>query len=211
MQINILILEEEAIAIEGLKAIINSNKGFSITGEASNRKDAEALLDGNNYNIIITDPYQSSFSSNNLVDKLFKHGNNVLVISNATTKSEITGITQRGAKGYLLKNCDREEITQAIKAVSRGERFFCGKVLEKLIDHEEVVREVDCAPVNVSPREIEIIRLLAEGCTTKDIASKLFLSIHTVNTHRKRILQKLGLKTASEVVLFASKQGLLEK
>ena len=109
--------------------------------------------------------------------------------------------------GHLLYSCDAEEIVESMFSVMDNEQFFCGKVLE-VLDKENATKTFTCGGVRLSKRELEVIELVALGFSNKEIAHKMFLSVHTVLTHRKNIMGKLGLKNTAGLVVFAVENGL---
>ena len=119
-----------------------------------------------------------------------------------------------GVMSYIKKDCDLQEISDAVIETSKGNKFFCGKILETINKSNLDVDDIDhgvltCDPVMMSDRENEIIVLIAEGYTNDQIAEMLFLSKHTVNTHRKNILFKLGVKNTAGIVMYAVKTELV--
>lgn len=119
-----------------------------------------------------------------------------------------------GVMSYIKKDCDLQEISDAVIETSKGNKFFCGKILETINKSNLDVDDIDhgvltCDPVMMSDRENEIIVLIAEGYTNDQIAEMLYLSKHTVNTHRKNILFKLGVKNTAGIVMYAVKTQLV--
>lgn len=119
-----------------------------------------------------------------------------------------------GVMSYIKKDCDLQEIYDAVLETAKGNKFFCGKILETINKSNLDVDDIDhgsltCDPVMMSDRENEIIVLIAEGYTNDQIAEMLFLSKHTVNTHRKNILFKLGVKNTAGIVMYAVKTQLV--
>ena len=119
-----------------------------------------------------------------------------------------------GVTSYVKKDCELSEIVDAVRETSRGNKFFCGQILETIQRANIDVNDLDfdsfsCEPVVLSERENEIIVLIAEGHTNEIIAEQLFLSKHTVNTHRKNIMAKLGVKNTAGIVMYAVKTDLV--
>ena len=113
---------------------------------------------------------------------------------------------------YVKKDCSLSEIVDAVKETNQGNKFFCGQILQTIqsegLDVDAIADfEFSCEPISLSEREIEVITLIAEGYTNVEISDKLFLSKHTVNTHRKNIMAKLGVKNTAGIVMFAIKQN----
>jgi len=136
-------------------------------------------------------------------------GTAFLVISNMQSKESVQRLLSIGIQGILTKSCSEEEIVNCLIAVSKGSRFFCNTVLELVVQGE--IQEEDCEPTKLSAREYEVIENITKGMTTAMIAEKLNLSVHTINSHRKNILKKLGLSSPTELVVYALESGLIKK
>ncbi|RMG77844.1 MAG: DNA-binding response regulator [Bacteroidetes bacterium] len=129
----------------------------------------------------------------------------IIAVTEKTEKRNILKALSFGVSAYLLECCDVVEIKEAINASLKKEQFFCGKILNQLNRTESF----DCRGVNLSEREVEIITLIAKGYTAKEIADKLCLSTHTVNTHKKKIMRKVGVKNIAELVMFAIQEEFI--
>ena len=110
---------------------------------------------------------------------------------------------------FLTKECDETEILDAVMATAKNERFFCSKILNYILE-KSFNKSISCKPSPLSQREVEIVRLIAKGLIAKEIADRLNLSTHTVYTHRKNIMSKLKVKSASELVLYAVNNGIVD-
>ena len=135
----------------------------------------------------------------------------VLLYVSDVILSNISDYLVLGAEGVMTYECDFEEIWESIVAILKGGKSYCNKVLDILLQQQSLTLKEDCLPVQLSEREIEVVRHIASGKSSKQIAAELFLSYHTVNTHRKNVLKKVGVKRIPELVLFAQNMGLLEK
>ena len=133
-------------------------------------------------------------------------GTDILIISNSQNRVLVKKLLSLGVKGILTKECSEEEITSALKTVSKGDRFFCNNVLNLVVDNEQD----DCDVTLLSSREYEVLELITKGFTTSQIAEKLHLSIHTINSHRKNILKKLNLSSPTELIVYALESGLVK-
>ena len=134
---------------------------------------------------------------------------NVLVLSSDNNKGSILDVLQLGVKGYITKECSLEEVGMAVQATSKGGKFFCQKVLD-IIMEKRFSTESDTEASVLTTRETEILKLIAHGHSTQAIADTLFLSPHTVQTHRKSIIRKLNIKSPTEFVIYAMDLGLLK-
>lgn len=135
-----------------------------------------------------------------------------LVVTDDDKKANIFKALENGVSSILTKNCSRDEIISAVVATSRDEKFFCNKVLDIILEKHLTPSTEDesCAPSSLSAREVEIVGLIAQGVSTRDIAERLCLSHHTVYTHRKNIMKKLQINSVSELVLYAVNAGIVK-
>lgn len=133
----------------------------------------------------------------------------VLAITQVQTKTFYSYALANGVDSYILNCCDAKEITDAINTTASGDQFFCAKVLGEVMIGDKLDLKSTCEGLNISERESEIIQLIARGHTNKQIADQLFLSSHTVTTHRKNIMAKLGVNNTAGIVMFAVKEKLV--
>ena len=207
----IVIADNSYLIRQGLKSVLKGNS-VKITGEINNGSEflakmnelkPDILILGSSYEKVITN---SEFSQ---IQYSFPK-TKILIISDCRENGKILNAIKSGAKGYLTEECNDEEIFNAIHSVSKGEKFFCNKILdvilEKKLDNEMSENVKD----NLTEREIEIIKLITEKYTNPEIAEKLFISIHTVYTHRKNIMRKLQLKSPVELILYAIDSGIIQ-
>lgn len=133
----------------------------------------------------------------------------VIAITEELPANILMNALNSGVDAHLLKCCSKEEIHESIDSVLDNKKFYCGNVI-RLLDHFNKSDKLeDCEGITLSSREIEIIRLIAQGLTNKEIADKLCLSPHTVHTHRKNIMQKLGIKNTAGIVIYAVKENII--
>lgn len=201
----IIICDKNLLVREGIKSILRQSSDFSVAGEAVDLEELLSQLCICNPNLLIIDP--ASISDSAFVELCSRKGMNILCISETVDVQRVKMAIARGIHGYVFKDCDRQEIIDAVVAVSRKEKFFCGKALEVL---ENKPNPANCQPVKISDREAEIVRLIAEGLTNKEIADRLCLSSHTITTHRKNIMTKLGLANTASLVLYAIRENLVK-
>ena len=138
----------------------------------------------------------------------------MLAITTYYSQSSVLKAIESGVTGYILKDCGKEEVIEAVNATGKGQNFFCGKIIESIVKEKTSYIDVSkvascCEPVNLSNREIEIVKLIAGGFTNKEIADKLFLSNHTIITHRKNIMSKIGVNNTAGIVVYAVKESLV--
>lgn len=216
--IKILVADKNYLSRVGLELLINDLPGFqliqSVTAGISELCKKIALF---RPDLLILDHYSLNYSAADLKQITRKYKNlRILAITEPMRKEEMRAALDAGVNSYLLKECDREEIIDAINATLNRETFLCGKIASILTQSEEVkitgslIRSFSCNGITITEREIGIVKLIAEGYSNKQIADKLILSTHTVNTHRKNIMNKLSVNNTAGIVMFAVKNNLLE-
>lgn len=216
--VRVLIADMNYLSRIGTEVLINSLKQYelihSISSETENLNDSIAI---HQPDLLILDFYSMNISFNDL--KILRSKNKeikILAITEPLGKSEMNEALKSGINSYLLKECDRDEIMEAIEATLKNERFLCGKIAsvltssQEIISNKSLIKSFSCEGVTVTEREIEIIKYIAEGLSNKQIADKLNLSTHTVNTHRKNIMYKLEVNNTAGIVMYAVKNQLLE-
>lgn len=209
--VSILLADAQYLIRLGLKHLMDRIPEFEVIAEAKNAIDLKRLLEKHQVDVVILDHLQSSIYGQNVVPKIqeISPDTGILIISSDNDRNKIYALIESGVNNFLTKQCDEAEIINAIRATAKGEKFFCSKVLNYILE-KSFAKPDDCAPSPLSPRECEIVRLVAEGKIAKEIASELNLSTHTVYTHRKNIMKKLQLGSASELVRYALEKGLVE-
>ena len=138
----------------------------------------------------------------------------IIAVTPEQSAQTLVDALRAGVASYIKKDCDITEILDSVTETSKGNRFFCGQILETIKKANIDVEDIDCdaltcEPLTLSERELEVITLIAEGHTNQQIAELLFLSAHTVNTHRKNIMGKLGVKNTAGIVMYAVKTNLV--
>ncbi len=213
--IKILVADNSVLVREGFKSLLRDMPAFSIEEVAENNGLIGALKKYKPH-VLVIDPVSFDINSSQVAELKKQFQNlNILAITNMLSREEISSFLTSGVTGYLLKDCDKQEICQAIENTSNGNRFLCGKIADVLLTVTEIkitpayTKKISCEGMVVSEREIEIIKLIASGLPNKQIADKLCLSLHTINTHRKNIMQKLHVNNTAGVVMFAVKNNLL--
>lgn len=213
--INLIIADSNQLIRFGLRSVFKSMQGFSVVAEVANQDELAECLKSFETDVVIIDFASFGFSVD-CIPALRKMHPNLHFVAITGEQSALTIISalKAGIASYIKKDCDIQEIISAVQETGAGGRFFCGQILETLrkedIDPEDsAIREFTCEPVNLSVRELEVITLIAEGYTNIEIAEKLFLSNHTVNTHRKNIMNKLGVNNTASIVMYAVKTNLV--
>ena len=208
---NILIADSQAIFCEGIKSVLSNKNDFEIKNVVSNKNDLYLNLKSFAVDILILDfeTTEGFEISDFSILKVAYPKLSVFVINANKNKEIIYKVLKSGVKNYILKDSDIREFEDALKALCLNEKYFSKYITDVLIS-KKVWDSKEDNKAKLTNKEIEIIKLLAKGLTTKDIANKIFISHHTVTTHRKNILNKLGFKNTSELVMYAVSNGIVD-
>jgi DNA-binding NarL/FixJ family response regulator len=196
------------------RALLERQTNLEVAGEAENGRDAVALSASLQPNVVIMDVGMPLLNGIEATKAILKHSPSigVVILSMHSDESYVMRALQAGARGYLLKDSAAAELLAAIEAVSCGKSFFSSAISRLLAeDYVRVLRQkgvVDSYEL-LTPREREILQLLAEGKTNKEVAAELNISPYTVETHRGNILEKLNLHTPAELILYAVRKGII--
>ena len=212
---SILIAESNYLLREGLKTLL-MQANFSNLDEVQNGSELFQKVLLVQPDLVVLNFTSENFSIQDIVKiKTASPSTKILALTQKPNKQMVTEALEKGVKSYLMIDCDREEIMDAVKSTLENTAFFCGKIMNEVVNQnadltEDIVLPAfSCNGVKISAREAEIISLVAEGMTNKQIAEQLFLSTHTVITHRKNIMNKLGLNNTAGLVLFALRQNII--
>lgn len=212
--ITVVLADEQHLVRTGLKQVLRQSEDIKIVGEAGDEEELFALLEEQTPpNIVVMDYDQPDSFSHETVKNIKQRApqTHILIISADNEKRSIYRVLENGVNSFLTKTCGEEEIIDAIYATAKGDKFFCTKIVDYLLEKSFSKEEENCEPTPLTTREIEIVRLIAKGLIAKEIASELNISVHTVYTHRKKIMKKLAISSSSELVLYAVNQGILEE
>ncbi len=203
-RIKIILADDHAIVIDGLKMILGANSQFEIVGEAENGQEVLDILGKEKTDIVVLDINMPIMDGITCAKRIKSEHKNVkvIILTMYAQKSFIEEIVKIGIDGCLLKNNTGKELEEAILRVHSGKSYY--DQIQSFNSNEETIRKY-----KLSEREMEIIRCLAEGKTSSEMAEKLFISEHTVKTHRKNILRKLDLHSSAELVQYAINNGII--
>lgn len=212
-KIKITIADSHFISRKGLAVLLNENSDFMLLAEAISAADLINQAKFYKPNLIIIDYTSAHYTLESLQQITKKYPNaKLLAITEIQSKEIISKALKTGVISHLLKECDHDEIVEAIYKTAKGEKFMCGKIVTSILGDTtkaHLAADYSCEGINMSERELEIITLIAEGYSNKEVADKLFLSTHTVTTHRKNIMNKLGVNNTAGLVLFAVRENLV--
>jgi len=213
--IRVVVADSNRLIRIGLGVVLSEETDIEIAGEAESERALKELLSQVEVDILLIDFTAPQFNIETVPAILSEYPNiQVVAITPDQEGETIVNALKAGVKSYVKKDCDLNEIISSVRDTAKGNKFFCGQILNTIhqvdIDPEsEDFDSFSCEPVKLSEREQEIITLIAEGHTNTTIAEKLFLSPHTVNTHRKNIMHKLGVKNTASIVMYAVKSNLV--
>ncbi|HSH65414.1 MAG TPA: response regulator transcription factor [Bacteroidia bacterium] len=209
-KIRITIADSHFLSRKGLAVVLNENTDFILLAEALSTSDLVNQAKFYTPDLIIIDYASSNFTLEGLQQIVKRYpATKLLAITEPLPANKISKALNSGVISHLLKDCDEDEIVEAIYKTVKGEKFMCGKIVTDILQNTEGVSASSCAGLNISEREMEIIKLVAEGLSNKEVADKLFLSTHTITTHRKNIMNKLGVNNTAGLVLFAVRENLI--
>ena len=214
-KVNLILADSNDLMRLGLRTVLTAELNVTIVGEARNEKELVSQLAAFGASVVLIDFTSEGFTIDTIQRISSKDPSlKFLAVTSAQNAQTLVDALRSGVTSYVKKDCELSEIVDAVRETSRGNKFFCGQILETIQRANIDVNDLDfdsfsCEPVVLSERENEIIVLISEGYTNEQIADMLFLSRHTVNTHRKNILSKLGVKNTAGIVMYAVKTQLV--
>ncbi|MFN8253359.1 MAG: response regulator transcription factor [Ferruginibacter sp.] len=205
-KIKVLIVDDHPMVLEGMKSMLAQISFAALVGVAANAYEAMELLKAAMPDIVITDINMPEISGIELALKMHSEFPGVKVIAMSTFKerSYISQMIQNGAAGYLVKSASREEIEEALLSVYEGKLYMSLDISMSATEKNEL----NNIPV-LSSREKEVLELIADGLTNPQIAQRLFLSMHTVDSHRKNILTKFGVNNTASLIKLAARYNMV--
>lgn len=208
--IRILVVDDHPVVRDGLTAMLSTQADFLIVGQAGNGREAVAQARECTPDLVLLDLEMPEMDGAEALRQMRQHapGLNAVVFTAFDTDERIVSAIQAGAKGYLLKGAPREELFTAIRVVSQGGSLLQPVVATKLLQHVSVQNMHD-RPETLTERERDVLNLLAQGKTNKEIAGQLFITERTVKFHVSSILGKLGAGNRTEAVTMAAHLGLV--
>jgi DNA-binding NarL/FixJ family response regulator len=203
-QVRVMIADAQELAVAGLKHILAHSNRFEIIKEVKEGTGLSQIIAQFDPHILVLDyVHIHNFLPENIGELSQQHpAMKLVVITNDNNPEQMLNVLQANVVGFLTKACTQQEVLNAFHAVADGQKFFCNRVLDLLMENK--VKKNDFTEGStLSPREIQIIRHISEGLSTQQIADKLHLSPHTINAHRKNILKKLDANTPIELIVKA--------
>jgi len=212
--ISVLLAEDHVITRQGIRRLLEDEKGLTVIGEAGDGEEAVQMVTEMKPDVVIMDiamPKLNGIEATRQI-KLIHPRTGVLILSAYDDDEYVFALLKAGAAGYLLKNVSGDELSRAIRAVYKGEPVLDPIIARKVMNYFRLpgkVRGLERPSEHLSNRETDIIKLAARGMTNKDIADKLHLSNRTVEGHLRTIFNKLGVGSRTEAVLYGLRKGWL--
>ena len=209
-----LLADDHTVMRAGLRALLERQPNFEVVGEAEDGPQTAQLAASLTPDVVVMDIGMPNLNGIEATRQIIgsRPTISVVILSMYSDESYVMKALQAGARAYLLKDSAVTDVIRAVEAVMQGKSFFSPKISRILAeDYVRALKQkgsVDTYEL-LTPREREILQLLAEGKTNKDVAVKLNISVYTAETHRKRVLQKLNLHSSAELVLYAVRKGII--
>jgi DNA-binding NarL/FixJ family response regulator len=214
-QIRILLADDHTIIRSGLRLLLDQQPDFKVVAEASNGREAVDLVAKEQPDVAILDIGMPQLNGIEATKQIASKDTQtkVVILSMHADEGYVLRALKAGARAYILKNSAEADLIRAVRAVAEGKSFFSPVISKMLL--EDYVRQIRDKHVEdsydlLTPREREILQLLAEGRTNKEVATLLHLSVYTVDAHRGNILQKLNLHGVPEMILYAVRKGIIQ-
>ena len=212
--IRIIIADDHPFMRTGLRHVLEEHAGFRVVGEASDGREAVRVVENQNPDVAILDIGMPNLNGIEAARQIGASTPRVaiVVLSMHTDEAYVLRALKAGARAYLLKESAEADLIAAVKAVSQGKSFFSPAISQMLLeDYMRRIRDRDVEDSYelLTPREREILQMVAEGKSNKDVANLLNLSLYTVETHRSNMMEKLSLHNVPELILYAVRKGVI--
>lgn len=207
----VIIADSQFLVTESLRQVLVASGEYEVLGVASYAYQLKALLTEEVPHLLITDYATVDYEGLETLKQLMTSHPQmaILVLTNQVIKADLLELSKMGIKNIICKTTDKEELFMAISFALRSRKFFSEEVLEVLMDEPKRKGNGDDTH-QLTTTETEVVKMIAEGKTTKEIAAKKSISFHTVMTHRKNIFRKLGVNSSSELIMYAIRAGWID-
>ena len=212
MNIKILLADDHKIVRDGLRSLIERQRKMEVIGEAENGRTIVKLAKELSPDIIIMDISMPDLNGIEATRKIVTDNPDIKVIALSMYSDNrfVVGMLKAGASGYLLKDCAFDELTQAVNTVMSDQTYLSPKIATVVINNylHHNLTDVSSVFTTLSSREREVLQMLAEGKSTKQVAYDLYVSVKTIETHRQNIMHKLNINNLADLIKFAIREGL---
>jgi DNA-binding NarL/FixJ family response regulator len=216
--IKVILADDHTLIRDGLKSLLKSDRSIQVVGEAENGVQLLTLLETVEPDVVMLDlnmPVMDGFEALEKLQAQYPHVK-VLILTMLDQDSYVTKVRTAGALGYVLKTAGRTELIHAIKTVADNNSYICSEVALNLLNRvnngptPEEAETAGKSGSDLSKREMEVLRLIAEGYTNAEIADKLFASKRTIESHRQHLIEKTKAKNTATLIKYAIQQGLID-
>lgn len=212
--IEVIVTDDHKLFTDAVAGFFNAESNIRLAGSAASGDELMQLLKTMQPHVILLDinmPGMNGITATSLIRKKYPKIK-ILIVTMYRSKEFILNLFKLGVDGYILKNTGKEELIKAIHTVHSGGTYFGEDISNTVLKEKTYTRpdHSEDSTFSFSKRETEIVRLLADGLSTQEVADKLFLSYYTVETHRKNLLNKLNLRNTAELVKYAAQLGILD-
>jgi DNA-binding NarL/FixJ family response regulator len=210
--VRILLADDHSLFRAGVRGLLKSFGGFEIVGEAIDGREAVALAQSAQPHVLLMDVGMPGLNGIEAAERVraVAPATRVIILSMHTGEEHVMRALKAGAAGYVLKDAQPDELERALRQVARGEPYLSPTVSKYVFQSYANGGASESALERLTPRQREVLQLIAEGYTTKAIASRLHVSVKTVETHRAQLMDRLGIHDVPGLVRFALRRGLIE-
>lgn len=212
--IRIFLVDDHTILRQGLRRLFESERGFEVTGEARDGREAVERVKDADPDIVIMDLAMPALNGLDATRRILKARPDarILILSMYLDDDYVTQALEAGVSGYIMKDAPASELVQAVRAIARGEAYFTPQIPQATVERWRLSREAEGrrGPIELTPREREVLKLLAEGHTVKKAADLLRLSQKTVDAHKTNLMKKLDIHNRVDLVKYAINKKLIQ-
>jgi DNA-binding NarL/FixJ family response regulator len=212
VSIRVLLVDDHELMRQGLRSILDDDEEVEVVGEAAGGREAVAMVRTLSPDVVVMDVAMKDLNGIEATRQIRAEcpGVRVLALSSHSDSRYVRAILQAGACGYVLKANAYDDLRRALEAARTGKSYLCADVTEGVVGAAlgEEGQAAHSAGVSLSPREREVLQLLAEGLSSPAIAKRLFIATTTVETHRRNIMGKLGIHSVADLTKYAIREGL---
>lgn len=208
---SVLIADSQFLVVEALRSLFCADDQYSVFGVVETKFELERAVNEMCEGLLIADFSAIDFEGiQDFKSTLIQFPKiHVLILTNAMTKTDLVELTKAGFKNIIYKTVDRDELFSAVEATLKGKKYYSSELLDLMLDLNMGKQTTEESKA-LTPSEIEIVKLVSQGFTTKEIAFRKNISFHTVNTHRKNIFRKMEISNVSELIMKAIKLGWID-
>jgi len=214
-KITVLLADDHTVVRQGLRSLLEAEEDMSVVGEAENGRQAVQMARRLQPDVVVMDIAMPSLNGLEATRQITKesHKSKVLILSSYSDDEYVQQLTDAGASGYLVKQTAAQDLVAAIREAKKGNAFFSPAISKRLLEHYRASMGKPPGEKRTSkltPRELEVLQLIAEGYANKQIAGELFISIKTVETHRQQLMYKLDIHDVAGLTRYAIAKGIIE-